>query len=108
MEDSDYPLLTPIKRADSDARTRIISAEGEAKNELRATRLIAEDMVKAAERTAREEVAQMIADARNRGEGEARDILERSLKGIEAMKIIAGKRMKDARGIIVESITGAR
>lgn len=108
MEDSDHPLLTPIKRAENDARSRIISAEGGAKNELRATRLIAEDMVKAGERIAREKAAQMIADARDRGEGEARDILERSLKGIEATMTIAGKRMKDARGVVLEYITGGR
>ncbi len=107
MEDKDYPLLTPLKRAEADARSRIINAEVFAKNDLARARKSALEMVKTRESTAREEVQQMVASSVDRGEDEAADILERNRKGIEAMGKIASKRMRDACRVIVEHITGA-
>ncbi|MCK4593936.1 hypothetical protein KAU45_05495 [bacterium] len=99
-------MLTPVQRAESDAHSLVVSAEGLAKNELARARKRALEMVKARESTAREEVQQMVASSVELGEDEAADILARSRKGIEAMGNKATERTGDACRVIVERITG--
>jgi V/A-type H+-transporting ATPase subunit G/H len=106
MDDKANPLLTPVMKAEDDARNRVSNTENEAKNELRAAHEKADEMVKAAEAEAREEVRRAVEDARRSGDDEARGILERRGKEIEEMKKKARGRMKEARRVIVKHITG--
>jgi len=106
MDDKANPLLTPVMKAEDDARNRVSNTENEAKNELRAAHERADEIVKAAQDKAREEVRRAVEDARRSGDDEARGILERGEKDIEEMKKKARGRMKEACRVIVVRITG--
>jgi ATP synthase H subunit len=106
MDDKANPLLTPVVKAENAARDRISTAENEAKNALRAAREGAEEMVKTSEAGAREEVRRAVEDARHSGDVEGGEILERIEKEIEAMKKKARGRLKEAKRVVVERITG--